>query len=434
MLFKLIDSSSRSCGSTALNVFQTRPTNVAINHSLYNEILALNPLDNPPFHFRISPGDGYLDLSRTYLKTEFKLIKYDVTSKSWKNIEATDKVSVNQSLGSSFVRNVKVLINGREIFNSNSLYSFKAIMDTELSHTRAYKETYLQASGYYPDNALPTNETGSGFIARQKPFLGGKSVEYISKLFVDLFNQELYFLNSTEIEIEITPNSQEFNLIVGDATKYKLSIESCKLFVKSVFLMDGLNLELAAKLETEPARYGIIRTEMKSLMITEGRQQFVANIFQEQVPRRLTIALVKYNYFKGQESSSPFCFEPHNVKDISVQFNGKSFPNVNYNFKNNNYTRAFHDLYEHLGFANSTESNGISLDEFESRLCFFVFNLTNSQETDNCFELIKSGTTSVQINFSSPVPAGGLAMIIYGEHDGMIICDKNRVVTTDLTV
>lgn len=438
MLFKIIDSTSPSCGSTALNIFQTKGTMVAINNSLWHEILTLNPLDNPPYHFHISAGDGFLDLSKTYLKTEFKLQKYDETAKTWGPIVATDKVSVNQALGATWIRNVKCSINQREIFNSNSLYSYKAFIDMELSHTDAYKETYLQSAGYYKDDGLPTVTTGKGFIARQKPFLKGENVEFISKLFVDLFQNDLYFINGCSIDVEISPHSQDYNIITtaDDKTKYRLVLESCKLYVKSVFLMDGLNLEMAAKIETEPARYSIVRTELKSLMITEGHHQFNANIFQEQVPRRLTIALIKYNYFNGESASSPFIFEPHSVKDISIRFNDKTFPNVNYklDFTNRNYVRAFHDMYENLGFLNTTESNGISLEDFQSRLCFFVFNLTNSQDTDQCFDLIKSGTTSVHINFSKNVPSGGLAMLIYAEFDGMIIVDKNRVVTTDLTI
>lgn len=286
MLFKIIDSTSQSCGSTALNIFQTRPTNVAINNSLWQELLTLNPLNNPPYHFHINAGDGYLDLSKTYLKTEFKLEKFNELGSKWESIVAADKVSVNQALGSTFIRNIKVQINGREIYNSNSLYSFKSLMDMELSHTRAYKETYLQTCGYHTDIALPTTTTNTGYLSRQKPFLKGTNVEYISRLFIDLFNQDLYFLNNCDIDIEITPQSSEFNLIVQDASKYRLTLESCKLYVKNVFLMDSLNLDLAAKLELEPARYSILRTEMKSLMVTGGVQQFNANIFHEQVPRR----------------------------------------------------------------------------------------------------------------------------------------------------
>jgi len=44
---------------------------------------------------------------------------------------------------------------------------------------------------------------------------------------------------------------------------------------------------------------------------------------------------------------------------------------------------------EHLGFANTTETNGISYGDYLKGFCFFVFMLTNSQEDDPCFELIK---------------------------------------------
>ena len=64
----------------------------------------------------------------------------------------------------------------------------------------------------------------------------------------------------------------------------------------------------------------------------------------------------------------------------------------------------------------------------------FAFMLTNSMENDPCFELIKDGTTAINIKFSSEIPAGGVTLIAYAEVDAMMMIDRNRAITSDMTV
>ena len=64
----------------------------------------------------------------------------------------------------------------------------------------------------------------------------------------------------------------------------------------------------------------------------------------------------------------------------------------------------------------------------------YVLNLTNSLENDPGFQLIKEGTTSIQILFDTAVPAGGITMVAYGEIDSLMLIDKHRSLTSDVTV
>jgi hypothetical protein len=91
-------------------------------------------------------------------------------------------------------------------------------------------------------------------------------------------------------------------------------------------------------------------------------------------------------------------------------------------------------MQENVGFSYTTDSNGISHKMFKKGWCIYVFNLTNSMENDPGFELIKEGTTAVQIRFSSAIQAGGVTLIAYGEVDSLMLIDKNRSLTSDVTV
>lgn len=118
------------------------------------------------------------------------------------------------------------------------------------------------------------------------------------------------------------------------AKKYTLEILSCKLYVKTLDLMDGLSLDIARRLDTQPARYGLKKTMLKSLFITEGRTEFQNNIFTDEVPRRIIIGLVANGAYIGDTTKSPFVFENFNVRDITVIANGRQYPQTPYNLGN----------------------------------------------------------------------------------------------------
>ena len=82
--------------------------------------------------------------------------------------------------------------------------------------------------------------------------------------------------------------------------------------------------------------------------------------------------------------------------------------------------------------ANSAHSMDISLKRYNSGLTFFVIPPTLD---DSCgFELLRSGTTTLRLQFDDLVPAGEIEMIILGEFDQMILVDQNRRVITDSTL
>ena len=441
MSFSKIDPDSSSTITSALNVFSVPPTNTTVSSSEVRQVLTLNPINDKPYHFKIHASTSYLDLSKFYIFTEMRIRKVDDDGEEV-NIAAVEDVSVIQQIGSTFIKNVKVSINGREIYDSNSLYAYKCYLDTELSFPKSVKNSYLTASGYYADTGdnFDTFASNEGYKSRKEKFKNNKRVQFISKLDVDLFNQELYFLNNTEIDIQITPNDDAFMILATaavPAVSYRLEILQCKLFIKTLELMDGLALDMAKKLENNIARYPIKKSIIKSLFITEGRTELNANILADQIPRRIIVGLVENSAYIGSQTKSPFVFKNHDVREISINANGRQYPAVPYDLSWNEtkYTRAYHDLQETLQFANTTESNGISINDFKNHHCLFGFSLTNSmEEHPGCYELIKNGTTSIHIKFSTAVPAGGLVLIVLAEIDSLFMIDKNRTIASDTTI
>ncbi|KAL3095259.1 hypothetical protein niasHT_020410 [Heterodera trifolii] len=342
----------------------------------------------PDVHY-LHETDDYHFVNAVFVCTEFKLKKV-ADDGVVVDVPANAAVGLIQMPGATFIRNLKVHINQREVYDSNQLYSYKVFMDTELSYPVAAKEAYFGVAGYFRDSD-PTKVNDK----RKKAVEESKSFQAISKLSADIFNQDLYMISNVEIDIELALQSDDFMIHqeAANRDKYTLEVVDCRLIVKTVDLMDGLSLDIAKKLDMEPARYGIRKTLMKSLFITGGRYDFSANLFTEEVPRRVIIGLVPNQNYIGHNQKNPFYFNHHNVRDIELTASGRTYPQFPYNldYKNNRYARAYHDTQEHLGMACTTESNGISYSMFKTAYCLYVFQMTNSQEDSPGFELIKEG-------------------------------------------
>lgn len=439
-VFKKIDSSSQSAVSTALNIFTTPATNVTVSSSNFKEILPLNSVDSFPLHFKVHAGQDYLDLSQAHLVTEM-CIRYRNAEGDLVKPDAGAKVAPIQGIGSTFIRNLKILLNGREITNSNSLYSFKSYIDTELSYSREVKNSYLSASGWFEHDKSQTDATDASFAARQSLFAEGRTVQLVTDIHADLFQQERYLVNNCELQLEIQPQTGKFMtmcLDAGNTKDYQIVITACKLYVKSLNLVDGLALSVAQMLEEKPARYPLRKAELKSENISAGRLAFSTTLFTETVPRRIIVGLLPTENYEGSLGTSPFDFQNFNIRKISVSASGLVWPNVPYDLEWNDasmFTRPFHDMHTALGLSSTADSNGITMDRYKRGWTFFVFNTSTSQEAnDQAFDLIKTGTVTINVKFRAPVPDNGIYMLIYGETDSLMLLDNTRVVTTDLSV
>ena len=73
-------------------------------------------------------------------------------------------------------------------------------------------------------------------------FYSSKTVQLIHKLNADILNQDLYLITNTEVDIEITPQSDDFMILqqatpTGGTEKFfKLEFLNISLQVKTVFI------------------------------------------------------------------------------------------------------------------------------------------------------------------------------------------------------
>jgi hypothetical protein len=195
--------------------------------------------------------------------------------------DADNTVGTIQAIGSTWIKNLRVTINGRETFNSNSLYAYKSYIDLELSYNREVKSTYLGVMGYWPLSMTQFNQnapTNDQLVASKRAFAQGNAVQFFTKLNADVFSSELLMINNVAIELELHPHNSKFCLHDPQKTNtspaYRMVLSSCKLYCKYVELMESLALDIDRHLQEHPARYGIRKSELKSHYISADRMEF----------------------------------------------------------------------------------------------------------------------------------------------------------------
>uniref|UniRef100_A0A914H8Q2 Uncharacterized protein n=1 Tax=Globodera rostochiensis TaxID=31243 RepID=A0A914H8Q2_GLORO len=425
---KKISEQSELAFNSALNVFAVPPTNVSVNRSFFRELLPLSTISQEgPYLFRMFNDSLWSDMSRVYLFLELGIVKEDGGQRVPIDAQADPHVAPIQCIGQTFVE-----VQNTELYDSGTLYPYKAYMTNELSFPASVKGHFMASSGYYPSFKHDV-ATDAGFIARCRRFAGGRKARFISRLDFDLGNQELYLLNNMDVLFTIYRAKDDFLLHClapgqNKGAKYSLYLHDIKLYVKMVEVQPSLNMSIYKTLERQPATYAVRKTEMKSVYLSAGRTEMEYNIFSAAIPRRVTIALVLNRAFNGDLAHSPFNFRPYSIRDISVHAAGQTYPAVPHrmNFADAAYVRPFVDMYEALGMANSERSMDITLDQFQDGWTFFVVPLTSTLDDSCGFELLRSGTTSIRLQFNNDIPTGGVEMLVLGEFDQLIMIDYNR--------
>jgi hypothetical protein len=438
---KRISEHSALAMNSALNIFSVPPTNVAIVKSHFREILPLSAVSQEsPYLLRLYNDNLWTDLSRVYLFLELSIEKKNTTTNAWVPIvKADEDVGTVPLIGQCFVQQLKVSISNQDVYDSGTLYPYKAYLTHELSYPKNVKENFLASAGYYPSSKMDDADD-RGFEERCKLFAEGKKAQFLSRLDFDLGNQELFLLNNLDVLFTIYRAKDAFlvqKLKTGDTNEYRLFLHNIKLFAKMIEVQPSLNLSIYQTLEGRPATYSVRKTEIKNCFLTAGRTEVEHNIFSSIIPRRLTIALVANGAFNGDATLSPFMFKPYGIRDITVQAGGQNYPAVPYNnmdFANTLCMRPFVDMYEALSSANAGHSFDISMEQFKEGWTIFVVPLTSTLDDSCGFELLRTGTTTIRMQFSAAIPAGGVEMLVLGEFDQLITIDYQRRIVTDSNI
>jgi len=434
---QLIDSLSVPSCKSEIDLFSVPSTQVAVEKGNFVQVNPVNTITElGPYDFHISPDPHFLDLNCNFILMQLKVVNADGT-----DIAQGDVVGPINLIGKTFFKQVKLYLNSKLIYDSGDTYAYRAYLETQLNYGFQPKKTQLEACGYANDE--PGDQVNAianvGFMARVGWFATSAVVELIAPLHLDLFHQEKYLLNKMDLRLELNRNENTFALMCftnPPASNYKLMIQSIKWCVKKIDLAPSVSLAIESILLRTPVKYPVRRVQIKAIELEAGRRDTPTTaVFNGQIPRRIILGCVSSGAFHGTYRTSPFNFKNFTANSIQVIAGGVSFPAnpLKMDFRHRQFSQAYMQLYEELGIAGSDKSCSITMNDFQNSNCFYAFNLTPDSSDGNQWELIREGSTTIQMSFRDPIPVGGVKLIVYAEFDNLIMIDRFRNVFFDYT-
>lgn len=437
---KVLDSLSVSGTKSELNLFDIPPTQVAVEKCSWLEVNLRNACTNTgPYEFHIHPNTQFLHLSKNYLFIQLRIVKEDGTALQHGAQAAnpdplTGPINI---IGKTFIKEVKLDLNGKEVFDSGDKYAYRAFLETELNYGYDARTSHLQAGLYAQDT--PYNHIddlqNTGLQIRAANFNDSTWVQVMAPIHCDLFDQSKYLINNIDLHLTIYRNSDSFCLMSPQAAQaYKIEVTSMKWYIKAVEVSKAANLGLEHALRFNSAKYPIRRVELKTIHINAGVRETPENaVFNGQIPRRIVFGCVDADAYHGTYGKSPFNFKNYTISEVSVTAGGQIFPSkpLTMDFVHNRFVRPFVQLFEGLGISDENKGISINMLKYKNGTCLFAFDLSPDEDDGNHWDLIKEGATSIDVKFTDAVPAGGIELIVYAEFDNLITIDNMRNVFTD---
>lgn len=227
-------------------------------------------------------------------------------------------------------------------------------------------------------------------------------------------------------------------ILITSLDDFKIEIVKCRLFVTLVELHPGAALEIERRLEKEPARYPMRRTEIRNVFVDHQKTEAFLALFRDTVPRFAVFAQVPNAAFNGVYSEDGTNFKHFNVKQLQVSAGNMEIPHVplEMDWLKDHIIRAYEHLHRTLGYSGRHIDCGINRKMFADGFTYFPFNLTTTLEDIDGFELMRQGTTFLNIKYDTTikVPEGGIMIVYMGIYDSVMYIDKTRTIRTDLSV
>lgn len=437
MMMKIIDNSSAPSTKTELDLFTVPPTQVAVEKTRWLEVPLSNACTNEgPYEFHIPTSPHMLHLFKNYVFLEMRIVHPDGGALVHPPLENPDPlVGPINLIGKTFFNQVQVFLNGSEVFNSGNKYAYRAYLETILNHGSDSKESQLQACMYSEDPPEHIDdEDNTGLQNRARRFRASAWVQVMAPIHCDLFCQDRYLLNQTDLRVVLHRNIDRFLLMkFNGAQDYKIQLNSMRWFVKTVEVGPSVMMGIERTLTEFTAKYPIRRVELKSMNVAAGLRSTQNNsIFSGQLPRRLVIGCVDSDAFHGTYAKSPFNFKNYSIQNVFITAGGQTFPSkpLQMNFPQNHYVRAFIQLFEGLGIGGENKGNGVGFESFKNGSCLFAFDLSPDEDDGSHWDLIKDGSVTINIEFGDALQAA-VEVVVYAEFDNLLTIDKHRNPTID---
>ena len=417
---------------SSLDLFEKPALLVTFDGSFCQKLGPVYSPNGPMLEFEVS-GDrnNFIDLQKIFLEIKCKIVQSSGADLKYDAGAPTDKAKTdapyfcNNVLHSLF-SDCTVSANGLKISNANGNYAHKSFIETEFSHNKDAKNTWLACQGYsFEENpaTLATTE-----IDRRKELVE-KSAEcaFYGKVAVDFFTYDQNLLSGVTLRIAFRRSIDDFVIMSDDPAKhYKRENLEANLYVRKMTLNDDVMSAIEKTLLSSPASYPYFETITKTFSASAGLHSWKQeDIFSRERIRRLAICLNTNEAFLGNKRLNPFHYRKFGLEQIYIYRNG--LPVADSPISTDDDKRLYFNTISDLAYIDN--GHGIKLSEYPSHF-LMVFDLTSTQQASHDFihpELTNSSITA-ELNFSAALP-NNIESFIIGEKISTIYVDSARRVS-----
>ena len=425
---------------SSLDLFEKPPLLITFDDSFCQKIGPVYSPNGPMLEFEVT-GDrnNFIDLQKIFVEIKCKIIQstgapleYDGTSAATKaDITKTNSPYLANNTLHSLFSDCTISANGLKISNANGHYAHKSFIETEFSHNKDAKNTWLVCQGYQFE-ANPAALGTTVATARKEPFLDSNIVQYYGRVAVDFFTTDRHLLNGVTLRIAFRRSPDDFVVYSDDAGKhYKVAIVEANLYVRKMTVNDNVVASIERTLMKSPAIYPYFETISKTFLVSTGQWGWKhENIFDKEPIRRIAICMSTNESFVGNHRQNPFHYQKFDLSEISICRNG--LPIADSPISTSNIKRLYFNTLSDLAYVD--DGHGISREDYPNHFVM-VFDLTSTQQASHDFihpELTNS-SISVEMKFATAL-TDNIEIFIVGEKASTIYIDSNRKVSKNMPI
>ena len=448
----LIHEDSKEVLKSELELFAVPPTQTSVEQTRFVKYYPTTSLDRGgPITFTIpSSAKEYIDGRKIFLYMKTRIL--DESSESLKKQKSAQDATIPDAsvvfpinyFGATCFKTVDLYINGTNCSANDTLYGYRAYLETLLSYGRAAKDEQLKASFFYKDES-PFNDTSNnvtktdedqsknfGAVERFQRSKFSTPFETYARVHTELFMQNKLLIGNVEINLRFHRADPSFALMAKLATKrYVISIDEAVLYVCHKKISDSIREAHMLTLQSKTIKYPIRKVQMKFFTRGPNRADISeANICNGTLPRRIVFGLVDSEAFSGIYQKSPFNFEHFKLSTLSLRKNGEHVPfqELHLDFSKNCSLQGYMALLEGTSHLFRDTSIDIApFEDYKSGYALYSFLLCPDHEEGSNVHLIEQGNISLELKLAE-ASSKSITIVCYLEFDSICEIDHNFAV------
>ena len=389
-----------------------------------------------PIEFSISGADNlYRDLNNSYL-----VVKCKITQGNGANLAADTAVAPTNLLLHSLFKSIDVYVNGVLVNHSDTLYAFRAYLETILGYSQDVLETRAITEGFVKDDADKMDAVilaaadranpNSGFVARNARIALSASITLVGRPHCDLFHQGLDIPPGVTIGLKLTMNADPFVLMAAAGSAFRVEMQLARMYVRTKRASKSLVMAHLQMLKRSNARIPFNKVQVKTAALAGGQQTFeLANLFTAGtvLPNRIVVAMVTNAALAGAYETNPFRFRNFGITSIGLSVNARTIPAdpLTMNHATGDYQRAYISMLGALGMDAGNRALAISPAAWSDGYNIYAFKLAPGPVGGNggVISTPETGNVTLKLTFAAAL-AQDTTLIIYSEAPALLEIDQ----------